>query len=125
VAAKKSSAKVVAAARAENRDNRSASRRSCVQFVWYCSVEDATKRGLARTVDVSAGGLGLVTTHKIARGEKFFVVVVTRFGRVNVLARAMHVQDVEPDSCRVGLQIEIIPPTDKPVWQRLLQEEPR
>ena len=106
-------------------DSRKAARRSCVQFVWYCSVEESTKRGLARTVDVSSTGLGLVTPHKITPGEKFFVVVVTRFGRVALLARVMHVQEPEPASYRAGLQIEIMPPTDKSTWQRLLREEPR
>jgi hypothetical protein len=96
-----------------------------VQFVWYCCVEDGAKRGLARTVDVSSSGLGLVTTHKIARGERFFVVVVTRFGRVALLAKVMHVQEPEPALFRAGLQIEIMPPTDKSTWQRLLREEPR
>jgi hypothetical protein len=69
--------------------------------------------------------LGLVTTHRIAQGERFLIVVVTRFGRVALLARVMHVQEAESGSHRAGLQIEIIPPTDKSTWQRLLREEPR
>jgi hypothetical protein len=125
VAAESGAPKTAASSDSEEPDSRRASRRSCVQFVWYCGVEDGSKRGLARTVDVSAEGLGLVTTHRIAPGERFFVVVVTRFGRVALLARVMHVQEPEPGSHRAGLQIETIPPTDKSTWHRLLREEPR
>jgi hypothetical protein len=125
VEAEKEAPKASGVSDSEAPDSRRAARRSCVQFVWYCSLEDGTKRGLARTVDVSAGGLGLVTTHRVVRGERFLVVVVTRFGRVALLARVMHVQEAEPGSHRAGLQIETIPPTDKSTWQRLLREEPR
>jgi hypothetical protein len=96
-----------------------------VNFVWYCSIEGGGARGLARTVDVSAGGLGFVAAHTIALGERFFVVVETRFGRVALLGKVVHVEEPEPGLYRAGLQIEIIPPTDKPNWQRLLREEAR
>jgi hypothetical protein len=125
VAAEKRSPNPLAAPDAEAPDSRSTVRRSCVQFVWYWNVEDGTKRGLARTVDISAAGLGLVTTHTVARGERFFVVVVTRFGRVALLGKVMHVREPEPGTYRAGLQIEIIPPTDRSTWHRLLREEPR
>ncbi len=125
MAAETGAPKSTAVSDSESSDGRSAARRSCVQFVWYRSIEDGSTHGLARTVDVSAGGLGFVTTHRMAHGERFFVVVVTRFGRVALLGKVIHVQEAEPGLYRAGLQIEIIPPTDKATWQRLQREEPR
>ena len=126
MAAERRSPKPAAAPDAEAPDSRrSTIRRSCVQFVWYCNVQDGTKRGLARTVDVSAGGLGLVTTQTIAQGERFLVVVVTRFGRVSLLGKVTHVGEPEPGTYRAGFQIWVIPPTDQATWQRLLREEAR
>lgn len=103
-------------------DSRRAVRYGCIQFLWYCSLQDNTKRGLARTVDVSARGIGLVAAHQIVPEERLFLVVVTRFGRVALLGRVMHVQEPEPGSCRAGVEIEVIPPADRSTWLRLLRE---
>jgi hypothetical protein len=103
-------------------DSRRAARYTCIQLLWYCSLEDHTKRGLARTVDVSARGVGLVAAHQIMPEERLFVVMVTRFGRVALLGRVMYVQESEPGSYRVGVEVEVIPPADKSTWLRLLRE---
>jgi hypothetical protein len=106
-------------------DSRRSVRRTCIQFLWYCSVDELDARGLARTVDVAEGGIGLVTNHPLASGAKLFMVVVTRFGRIAFLGKVMHVHQPEVGSYRVGVRIEVIPPTDRASWSRLLQEERR
>jgi hypothetical protein len=104
-------------------ENRGAARLRRVQFVWYYSLDDSTKRGLAHTVDVSPRGIGLVTTHTMVQGERLFVVVVTRFGRIAMITKVMHFHQAEAGSYRAGLQVEVIPPADKSTWQWLLREE--
>jgi hypothetical protein len=106
-------------------DSRRSVRRNRIRFLWYCSVDELDARGLARTVDVAESGVGLVTNHQLAAGTKLFMVVVTRFGRVACLGKVMHVHQPEVGSYRVGVQIEVIPPTDRASWNRLLQEERR
>jgi hypothetical protein len=95
-------------------------RRGAVKLIWY-KVIGQPEEAIARSCDVSAGGIGLHTTHPVATGEEVFVEVITASGAVSFLGRVMHCRQ-QGEYHRVGLKIEAMPPNDRSPWKKLVDE---
>lgn len=106
-------------------ESRYSKRHPYVHFVWFHCLESGEEHGLARTVDVSEHGIGLITSRQLAPGARLFIVLVTPFGRVSAIGKVMHAQMLQASTCRVGVKIEVVPPTDKAVWTKLAGRDPR
>jgi hypothetical protein len=105
-------------------DGRQKARHEYVQFLWFHCLA-GEKSGLARTVDLSDEGVGFVASQSVAPNERIFLVLLTPFGRVSAIAKVIHSHRVDSGSFRIGVKLEIIPPTDKTTWASLLEKEPR
>jgi hypothetical protein len=105
-------------------DGRRAARHEYVQFLWFHGLE-SQHSGLARTVDLSENGIGFVASQQLAKNERIFLVLLTPFGRISLISKVVHSRRVDSGSFRIGVNLEIIPPTDKPAWASLLEKEPR
>ena len=109
-------------AKAQAPDGRRAERHKYVQFLWFHCVDGPTG-GLARSIDVSDEGVGFVASHEVAVNERLFLVLLTPLGKISTLARVMHCQAAGEGSFRIGVRVELIPPTDKAAWTSLLEKE--
>jgi hypothetical protein len=105
-------------------DGRRAARHEYVQFLWFHCLQGENS-GLARTVDLSDEGMGFISGQHVAPKERLFLVLLTPFGRISAIAKVVHSREVESGSFRIGVRLEIIPPTDKTTWATLLGKEPR
>jgi hypothetical protein len=106
----------------ESSEGRRSPRHKYVQFLWFHCLE-GSGAGLARTLDISEEGIGFISSHEIARNERVFVVLLTPFGRISSVARVMHSSLVAEGSFRIGVRLEIVPPTDKAAWVALVDED--
>ncbi len=105
-------------------DGRSAPRTKFVQFVWFQDL-DAPNGSLARSVDISETGVGFITSHEVTMGARVFLMLLTPFGRISSIARVVHCSKAGEDSFRIGVRLEIVPPTDKAAWATLVDKEAR
>ena len=101
-------------------------RRDVVSFVWYSvlpiepAAEAAGTEGVARSCDLSTGGIGLVIARSVSAGAWLFLELGLRVGRVSVIARVRHCQPTEGGLFRLGCVIEAVPPNDRQTVARLL-----
>jgi hypothetical protein len=105
-------------------DGRHAQRHKFVHFLWFQRL-DGANGALGRSVDVSENGIGFIANHEIAVTERVFLVLLTPFGRISSIARVMHCSAAEKGAFRIGVRLEIVPPTDKAVWTTLVDKEAR
>jgi hypothetical protein len=109
---------------------RSATRHPYVHFTWFCRIGESSGH-LGHTLDVSARGVAFLSTHEVEVGQRLLLVLVTPNGRVCSIVKVVHGAKLEasdPPSWRVGVNMEVVPPTDTPVWENLANranEEPR
>ena len=107
---------------------RRAQRKPVVAFVWYKLIsgvaggESAKVSGLARSCDVSDGGIGIVTSEHLPLGVRVFLEIATAIGNVSAVGAIMHCSEVERGYFRSGIQIEIVPPNDRALLPRLLEK---
>lgn len=116
-------------------DDRIAPRQAMVSLVWFHSVvdpegEDQVVEGIARSVDVSRRGLGLITTQPVPVGTLLFMEITlrrtsatgpgTHFAQVHCVGRAMHCSETEDGSHRVGIRVELVPPSERALLERIL-----
>lgn len=92
-----------------------------VHFTWFCRVGDNAGH-LGHTIDVSKNGAAFLTLREVAADERLLLVMVTPHGRVSSLARVVHVTKLDA-TFRVGVAIEVVPPTDSAAWDNLLSKE--
>ncbi len=110
------------------RPQRRAQRKPIVVFVWYKLIssvaggEPANASGIARSCDVSDGGIGIVTSEHLPLGVRVFVEIATAVGNVSIVGAVMHCSEVERGYFRSGIQIEIVPPNDRVLLTRLLEK---
>jgi hypothetical protein len=100
-------------------DGRSAPRHKFVQFLWFQRLE-GTAGALGRSIDVSEKGIGFIASQEIALEEKVFLVLLTPFGRISSVAKVVHCSKAGQGTFRIGVHLEIIPPTDKAAWTTLV-----
>jgi hypothetical protein len=103
-------------------DGRRAARHEYVQFLWFHAIEGG-KSGIGRTVDLSDGGIGFIVSHSLAQSERVFLVLLTPFGRISAIAKVMHARAEESGSFRIGVRLEVLPPTDKATWAALTEKD--
>ena len=72
---------------------------------------------------MSEDGIGFVANQEFVLNERIFVVLLTPFGRVSTVARVVHLTPAGNDSYRLGVKLEVVPPTDKAVWATLVDRE--
>jgi hypothetical protein len=93
-----------------------------VSFAWYKRIDDEAREseeGVARSCDVSQDGLGLVTTRVLPVGSRVLVELITETGNLSVVGTVRHCSPREQEQVRIGVFVEIVPPTDKLTWRRL------
>lgn len=105
-------------------NGRIAPRHPYVNFSWFYRL-DAGGGHLAHTTDVSERGAGFISAKEIARGERILLVLSTPKGRVNMIARVVHVAKVDANSYRAGVELEVIPPPDTAIWADLVKKDVR
>jgi hypothetical protein len=111
-------------ARAQPRpsEGRGAKRLRFVQFLWFQRL-DETSGVLGRSVDVSEEGIGFVASRDVPRNERVFLVMLTPWGRISAIASVVHSSPVGKGSYRIGVRLEIVPPTERAIWTTLVSKE--
>jgi len=116
-----------AAADEANTGERRAERRPIVAFVWYQIIGSQGPRdaagysGIARSCDISKGGLGIFTSRPLPAGTLAFVEIATADGNVSAVGKIVHSVEVREGYHRSGVQLEIVPPNDRALLARLLK----
>ena len=95
-------------------------RTGAVKFIWFKVLGEETE-SIARSCDVSAGGIGITAPAAVTVGKLVFVEVITAGGAVSFVGRVAHCSAVAQLS-RIGIQIDTMPPNDRPAWERLVNE---
>lgn len=81
--------------------------------------EEAPTEGMARSCDISKSGVGLVLTRPLPVGERIFLELVCDDGSVSLIGRVVHCSRRPDGFWRTGLDIEIVPPTDRLTLSRI------
>ena len=104
-------------------ERRRSQRTSYVAFAWYGLItddEEPLQEGIARSIDLSLDGLGMVTPRPLALGRKVFVKIKAPEGTIAAVAVVVNVADHGEGTYRVGLRFEILAPSDLPVLHRMV-----
>ena len=105
-------------------DKRVATRHEYINFAWYKRVDDSamdSEEGVARSCDVSEGGVGMVVTRKIPAGARLFMELISRAGRISAIGTVKHCTDVGNGQFRIGIGIVSVPPTDQLAWKQMVE----
>jgi hypothetical protein len=113
------------AALVKDDEHRELPRSSFISFIWYKRLGDgaaeAPAEGLARSCDISEAGVGLVTPREIPAGALIFVEIATPEGGVSAVGRVMHSRALGNGAYRLGIQLEVVPPTDHAILAKLIE----
>jgi len=110
--------------RRAHREQRDSNRFTVVTFCWYSIVGDSSEahEGLARSCDFSSTGVGIVTPRPVDPGSHIFLEVASNRGQVSAVGVVAYCRE-DQDSCfRVGLRLEIVPPSDLATLKKLTGE---
>ena len=102
---------------------RSAPRHGIITLAWFKRVDDAaldSDEGIARSFDVSAAGIGLVTARSLPVGSRLVLQIAIPNGKVTAIARVMNVIPAATGAFRLGLQVYSVAPTDLATWKRMV-----
>lgn len=104
-----------------HRDQRDSDRFTIVTICWYSIVGDSSPahEGLARSCDFSSTGVGIVTPRPVDQGARVFLEVASNRGQVSIVCAVAFCRKDEDDCYRVGLRLEIVPPSDLPTLKKL------
>lgn len=111
----------------QGRDQRQAERRVFINFVWYhCIPTDETQgtpieHGIARSCDLSQSGCGIVVPDRLEPGRRVFLEILSSGGSLSLVGRVMYCREQDGGFFRVGIRIELIPPTDLTALSRLVE----
>ncbi len=100
-------------------NNRRAPRRSFVHFAWFQRIDSSEAepaQGVVRSCDVAEKGVGFLATQPLPRGARLFLVLVSPMGRVSAVGTVAHCRLAETGYHRIGVAIDIVPPTDQAIW---------
>jgi hypothetical protein len=107
-------------------EGRRAERRTCVKFAWFRRIDETTdepsgaEEGIARSCDISETGVGLIVPAALPAGARVFVEIVTTAGYLNFIGRVMHCRERDEGCFRVGIHMEIVPPTNRATLMKVL-----
>lgn len=110
------------------RERRNSGRFNAAAFLWYrivgegAEADEVQDGNLAACLDLSATGVGFQSTRPIAAGAWIFLVVATRGGELAAVGKIAHCRAVDDGQFRVGVRFEIIPPTHRPILERLVKQ---
>ncbi|MDH5673405.1 MAG: PilZ domain-containing protein [Myxococcales bacterium] len=111
-------------------EQRSHRRRGFITFAWYKCIAaaaadadadaDPTLEGLARSCDISEQGVGLITARALPEGAAVFIEIASKVGGLSLVARVKNCRTESDGRHRVGLSIEVVPPTDRGTLSKIL-----
>jgi hypothetical protein len=107
-------------------DLRRSPRNAYVHFAWFHRIDsggNGTLQGIAHSCDIADGGIGFVTTHTLPVGARLFLILVAPVGRVAAIGSVKNCVEDRDGFVRVGVEIEIIPPTDQSTWNNLARSQ--
>jgi hypothetical protein len=64
--------------------------------------------------------MGFVCGQELALDQMAFLVVLTPFGRISAIVKVMHAARAGANSFRVGVRLDVVPPTDRSAWASLV-----
>jgi hypothetical protein len=103
-------------------ERRTNPRQQYVNFAWYKRIDvsgPGGEEGVAHSCDVSKTGAGLVVGRPLPAGAQLFVELLIRGGRVSMVATVMHCRELENERYRIGIEIDVMPPMDRPIWDTM------
>jgi hypothetical protein len=108
------------------REDRRTPRLPVVTFAWYCVIGDCNPEsspceGIARTINLSAEGVGLYTPHPVTPGTYIFIELTTSTGAISLVGQAPYARKLSDDYYQVGVSIKIIPPNDRGAFEAMLK----
>jgi hypothetical protein len=112
----------------ESRDqdeHRAEPRHGYVHFAWYKRIDSSEKdgeEGVARSCDVSEGGVGMITSRPLPAGARLFIELICRDGRVAAIGTVAHADEAGNGCYRIGIRMEIFSPSAQLVWAQLVKE---
>jgi len=109
-----------------DRDKRREERRPLVTFAWYWQLDgtdDGPVEGVAHACDISEHGLGIVTPRQFDAGTRLFFVLSTVAGELTGIGTVAHCADAEGGCFRLGVSIDVVPPTHRSVLSQLLRDQ--
>ncbi len=96
-------------------------RQALVTFAWFQRVDDAASpedHGIARSCDISLGGIGMMVARSLPVGARLFLELVSQPGRLCVMGKVMHCSSADNGLFRVGIQVDLVPPGSQRLWRR-------
>ena len=75
---------------------------------------------MARSCDISETGAGIFTTDQLPVGARLFLEVLSSAGKLSAIGKITHCSDAGDGTYRIGIQLEIVPPTDRATLAKLL-----
>lgn len=105
-------------------DKRQKPRHEYINFAWYKRVDNAAEesdQGVARSCDVSDGGVGMIVTRPLPEAARLFLELISRAGRISAIGTVMHCADAGHGCFRVGIRIDTVPPTDELTWRQMVE----
>lgn len=111
-----------------DRDKRREERRTLVTLAWYCQIggdPNAPHEGVAHSCDISESGLGMVTSRPFGTGTKLFFVLSTVSGELAGVGTVAYCTDAEGGCFRLGVSVDVVPPTRRPLFNQLLRDATR
>ncbi len=103
-----------------------------MNFIWYRVLQngedgacEGPEEGVARSCDLSASGIGLVTPREIGKGSLLMLEVMTTAGNLSAVGRVCHVRPAAEGCFRLGLELEAMPPNDRRLWAELTEASAR
>ncbi len=108
-------------------ERRTNPRQQYVNFAWYKRIDASGpdgEEGVAHSCDVSRTGAGLVAGRPLPAGARLFIELIIRGGRVSMVATVMHCRELGNGRYRVGVEINVMPPMDRPIWDSMQENRP-
>jgi len=103
-------------------DLRRTPRSAYIHFAWFHRIDvalETAQQGIAHSCDIADAGIGFVTTHPIPVGARLFLILVAPVGRIAAIGSVMNCREEADGFVRVGVAVELIPPTDQSTWANL------
>jgi hypothetical protein len=99
-------------------------RHPLISFVWFQIIDDtepsdeyadwASSSGcIARSCDISAGGIGITASQSCPVGSKVFMEISTGGFHISAAGQAIHARCTTEGQFRIGINFLVVPPNDR------------